>query len=207
MADPVPGNRSGRRKGGRGHGDSGTRTAILDAARRQFTKGGYAGTSLRAIAAEAGVTSPLIVHFFGSKANLLLEAMQWPFDPAVVLPQVIGGSRREIGMRMSRLFAATWDGQPTESVLLNLLRSAAGDERSASLLKEFLVNELFVPIIKTLGVSDGEMRACLVASHLLGTVMVRHILEIEPLASTSSDQVVALTAPILQRLLTGKLEI
>jgi AcrR family transcriptional regulator len=207
MAKPTSTRRPGRRKGGQGHGDSGTRAAILDAARRQFTEAGYIETSLRAIASEAGVTPPLIVHFFGSKANLLVEAVHWPFDPAVVLPQVIAGDRRRVGERMSRLFAETWDAQPERSPLIELLRSAAGDEKSAALLREFLVNELFEPVIDALGVADGELRACLMASYLLGTVLVRHILKIEPLAGASSERVIALTAPTLQRLLTGKLPV
>ena len=197
--------RTGRRKGGRGHGDSGTRAAILQAARRQFTEVGYAEASLRAIAAEAGVTPPLIMHFFGSKANLFVEAVQWPFDPATVLPQVIGGDRRGVGERMARLFAETWDDHPEGGTLIELLRSAATDPKSAALLREFLVNELFAPIIKTLGQSDGDLRACLMASHLLGAVLVRHILQIEPLASVSTDEVIVLMAPTIQRLLTGKL--
>ncbi len=198
-------NRSGRRRGGRGHGDSGTRAAILEAARRQFAESGYADTSLRAIATEAGVTPPLIVHFFGSKANLLVEAVQWPFDPAVVLPQVLKGNRRGVGERVSRLFAETWDQQSKQSPLLGLLRSAASDPKSAALLREFLVTELFAPLVAALGQDQGELRACLMASHLLGIVLVRHVLAVEPLAGASSEQVIALIAPTLQRLLTGKL--
>jgi AcrR family transcriptional regulator len=197
--------RTGRRKGGRGHGDSGTRAAILEAARRQFTEVGYGAASLRAIAAEAGVTPPLIMHFFGSKANLLVEAVQWPFDPKSVLPQVIGGDRRGVGERMARLFAETWDDQPQGGTLIGLLRSAATDPKSAALLREFLVSELFAPVVKTLGQSNGDLRACLMASYLLGTVLVRHVLQIEPLASMSKDEVIALMAPTIQRLLTGKL--
>lgn len=47
-----------------------TRAAIIDAARRVFAVEGYRATSLRAIAAEVGITAPAISHHFGSKTAL-----------------------------------------------------------------------------------------------------------------------------------------
>ena len=72
---------------GRRPGETGTREAILVASRRLFAERGYEGATLRAIAAEAGVDAALVVHFFGSKAGLLVEAIQWPFDPADEAPR------------------------------------------------------------------------------------------------------------------------
>src|SRR3954463_5444216 len=48
-----------------------TRELILDAARRRFEASGYAGTSVGAVAAEAGVAPRTIYLAFESKANLL----------------------------------------------------------------------------------------------------------------------------------------
>lgn len=47
-----------------------TRAGIIDAARRVFAAEGYRATSLRAIAAEVGLTAPAISHHFGSKTAL-----------------------------------------------------------------------------------------------------------------------------------------
>ena len=55
------------RRSGRRPGPSGTREAILAAARRQFAARGYDRTSMRGVAAEAGVDQALVAHFFGSK--------------------------------------------------------------------------------------------------------------------------------------------
>ncbi|HEY6692923.1 MAG TPA: helix-turn-helix domain-containing protein, partial [Solirubrobacteraceae bacterium] len=71
---------------GRRPGETHTRVAILGAARKLFAERGYAGASMRAIAAEAGVDASLVVHFFGSKAGLLVEAIEWPFDPEDEIP-------------------------------------------------------------------------------------------------------------------------
>lgn len=55
---------------GRPEGVSGLREAILDSAETVFSQNGYSGTSLRAIAEAAGVTTALISYYFGSKGEL-----------------------------------------------------------------------------------------------------------------------------------------
>lgn len=47
-----------------------TRTALLDAAEACFAEHGFRGASTRSISARAGVTQPLLAHYFGSKDAL-----------------------------------------------------------------------------------------------------------------------------------------
>jgi AcrR family transcriptional regulator len=51
---------------------------MLDAASRLFAQRGYAGTTTREIAREAGIAEVLIFRHYGSKANLFRQAV---FDP------------------------------------------------------------------------------------------------------------------------------
>lgn len=63
-----------KRKGpGRPEGVSGVRDEIMDAAETQFADLGYAGTSLREVAAATRVTQALISYYFGSKYGLFEE--------------------------------------------------------------------------------------------------------------------------------------
>lgn len=63
-----------RRKGpGRPEGQTRLREDILDAAEIFFADTGYAGTSLRHVASEVGVTTALITYYFGSKEKLFRE--------------------------------------------------------------------------------------------------------------------------------------
>lgn len=195
----------GRRPGGQGRADSGTRAAILEAARTLFAEHGYVATSLRAIAAGAGVTPPLVIHFFGSKAGLFAEAVQWPFDPQEVIPRVAAGDPERLGERIAALFLSVWDDEQARGPILALLSAAGGDPKAAALLREFLGQELLGPITAGLGHPGSRLRANLVASQLVGAAMVRHVLRVEPLASLPADDVVALLAPTLQRYLTGDL--
>ena len=88
----VPPRRSGRRPG-----DSGTRTAILDAARESFGASGYAGTTIRGIARTAGVDPALVHRFFGSKESLFGASLALPFDPADLIPRILAGGPGGLG--------------------------------------------------------------------------------------------------------------
>ena len=54
----------------------GKRTAILEAAKRLFVQHGYEGTSMDAVAAEAGVSKLTVYSHFGDKDSLFREAAQ-----------------------------------------------------------------------------------------------------------------------------------
>jgi len=65
--------RAKQRKPGRPEGTSAIREEIMDAAESQFAALGYAGTTLREIAAATNVTQALISYYFGSKYGLFEE--------------------------------------------------------------------------------------------------------------------------------------
>ncbi len=60
-------------------------------------------------------------------------------------------------------------------------------------------------ILDELGVDDGAARASLVGSQVVGLVMARYIVAVEPLASMPADAVAAAIAPNLQRYLVEPL--
>ena len=68
---PIRSYRSSRREAGARR----TRRRILEAAGSAFVVGGYAGATIRAIAAEAGVSVPTVELLFGTKTRLLKAAI------------------------------------------------------------------------------------------------------------------------------------
>jgi AcrR family transcriptional regulator len=193
--------RTGRRRGATTSPD-----AILEAARRQFAETGYGLTSIRGIAAEAGVDASLIVHFFGSKEQLFRAAVTWPFDPAELTPRLLGPGVAGLGDRVARTFLTFWDDPETSPRLLALLRSAMTSERSARLVREFVVTQLFPHLSEVVQGPDRELRIELATGHLLGIAMLRRVLRVEPLASASVEQLVARVGPILDRYLDLSIE-
>jgi AcrR family transcriptional regulator len=191
---------------GRRPGETGTREAILEASRRLFAERGYEGASLRAIAAEAGVDASLAVHFFKSKAGLLVEAIQWPFDPADEIPRLLADGPEHVGANLTRLLVETWDREGDRHAIITLLRSATIEPRAAELLRTFIQLRLFGPLLERLGSDRPDIRGELCASQMIGLGMARYVLRFEPLASVDGSQIVAWAGPTVQRYLTGPLD-
>lgn len=192
-----------KRPTGRRAGDSGTRDAILDAARDLFAERGYEGASIRAIAADAGVDPALIRHFFGDKDTLFATTVA----DRTVIPQRLAGSLAgdpsSAGRRVADTYLRLWEDPETRLVLMALVRSATTSDRAASMLFEILGSRAreqpgFEPP------DDDRMRQVgLVASHLLGVAVARYILKLPPLTSIDRDALVDELAPTIQRYLDG----
>jgi AcrR family transcriptional regulator len=191
---------------GRRPGTSSTREAILLAARRQFAEQGYAGATMRSIAAEAGVDASLVVHFFANKPSLLAAAVEWPFDPEEAIPALLADGRRNVGRNLVALVVRTWDEEGTRHPVLTLLRAAMTEPQAAEMMREFLSRKLFSPLLAELGSDHPELRTDLAVSQLVGLAVARYVLRLEPLASFEADALVAIVAPTLQRYLTGKID-
>jgi len=190
---------------GRRPGGSDTRTAILAAARASFASHGFAGTTIRAVAATAGVDPALVHHYFGSKDDLFVAALELPVDPRVALAPAIAGGLDGAAERMLRVFLSVWDDPELRLPLLGLVRGMF-DSEGRGLLRDGFLPAVIQPIGAALGVDDPARRMPLVASQVLGLIMIRYVLEVEPLASMPVDEVVAIYAPTLQRYLSGDLD-
>jgi AcrR family transcriptional regulator len=188
---------------GRRPGVSGTREAILDAARRAFAEQGYQQATIRGVAELAGVDPALVHHYFGTKQDLFVAAVEFPINPVERLTAVLAEDRERVGERMIGVFLSVWDHAANASPLLALVRSAVGDEHAAAMLREFITEEVLGQIARQLGSPDARFRATLVGSQLVGLMMARYIIKVEPLASAPAGQVAAAVGPTLQRYLTG----
>lgn len=191
---------------GRRPGQSGTREAILTAARQSFTASGYDRASIRDIARRAGVDPALVHHYFGTKQELFTAAVELPLDLAAVLSTIVQGERERVGERIVALLLSVWDNRVDRSPLIALVRSAVTSEDAARMLREFLVSVLFVRLAEALDAPDAQLRASLAASQIMGLLIARYIVRVEPIASAPAAVVVAAVGPTLQRYLTGDLQ-
>ncbi|MDJ0414273.1 TetR family transcriptional regulator [Rhodococcus opacus] len=197
----AAGARSGRRPG-----TSDTRDQILSAAREEFARAGYDAATVRAVAASAGVDTALVHYYFGTKEKLFLAVMDARFDPRQYVDSVLQGPRDRIAERLLRTALDLWDS-PAGTAAVAVLRSSMAHDRSAALLREFLLKRALQPIAESME-PDPELarwRANLVATQLMGLASMRYLLAIEPLASASHERIIDMIAPNLQRYLTGDL--
>lgn len=183
-------------RAGRRPGPTQTRDAILTAARTHFAANGYVGTTVRAVAAEAGVNPALIHHYFHTKDQLFLAALALPIDPAATIIELLAsGPRSELPERLVRFYVTAWRDPTTGQALQAVLRRAVSDEPSAALLRNLLETVLLPRVSVALGVPKLQVATAM--SQLVGLVLGATILRVEPLASASEDELVALVAPAI----------
>ncbi len=187
---------------GRPRGKTDTRNVILAAARHTFAEAGYDKTSVREVAAAAGVDPAMIRHYFGSKAELFRATMGWPFEPEQIADRILGGERDGIGERLTRVFFEAWEYPDSQAPLLAILRGAATHDESANLVRQFIQGQVYQHIAAGVGGHDAQLRIDLAMAQLLGIAYLRHVLRVEPIASTPVDELVRSVAPAITRHLT-----
>jgi len=197
-AKPAPAAHTGRRPG-----PSDTRERILDEARRLFAERGFEGATIRGIAGGAGVDPALVHHYYGTKDGLLEAALAPPIDTHARIPPIIGGDLAHVGERATRSFLDLWEDGQTRPVYLAIVRCAVSNTHAAAVMRDVLGRQVLGPLVHALGVSDGRLRANLVASQFIGLAMARYLTRLEPLASCDLETVVAAVAPTIQRYLVG----
>jgi AcrR family transcriptional regulator len=191
-----------RARSGRRPGASGTREAILLAARARFAEVGYDRATIRAIATRAGVDPALVMHFFGSKQQLFLAAIELTIQPREAIPAMLEDGLDGLGERLARFYLQMWEQPETRDGLAGIMRSAFSHEDAAALLRAFLGREVLGRLALSLEGEDVELRVGLAGSHLVGIAIARYVVKVEPLASADPETVVAAVGPTIQRYLT-----
>jgi AcrR family transcriptional regulator len=180
-----------------------TRQRLLDVAGRHFAEHGYDGTSVRAVATEAGVAANLITRYFGGKAGLFAAATKIDLQARALLP----GPPQALGDRIARGVVQRWESADTADPLLMMLRSAGTSPSAAEALAKFFATQASAPLAEhltaTLGctVHDAADRASAVGALILGVVTSRYIMRTGPLADADRASLTAWLGDRLQRLL------
>lgn len=194
---------------GRPTDDGDRRADILAAARREFADRGFDRASVRGIARVAGVDPALVHHYFGSKQDVFVAAVEFPIDARRAVQEVFSGPPDAIGERLVRFFLGVWEHAVQRDPVLALLRSAMGQESAATMMREFVTAALFVPGAAELPVPQEEarLRAELAVSQLVGVAMLRYVIRVEPLASVPVEGLVRRLAPVVQAHFDGVQEL
>jgi AcrR family transcriptional regulator len=182
---------------GRRAGAPDTREAILAVARRQFATRGYDATSLRLIAAQAEVDPALVIHYFGTKDNLFIAATGLPAGLPDAIASLAGIPVTDFPAALVRVYLELVDSDDSRNAILALVRSAVSHERAAAMLREFLTAQLLPVIARLTQREDALLRASLVAAQLIGIAVLRHVIQVEPLARATPDDIAALAAPAI----------
>ena len=179
-----------------------TRTAILAAARRRFGDDGYERTTVRAVAADAGVDPSMVMRYFESKDGLFNAAIAVDLQ----LPDLRGVPPEEIPARLARHFVDRWEGDLADEAIMILLRSAVTNPTAAERLRSVFSTQVTGAVRALTGDAPGSpTRAGLLSTQLLGLALCRYILRLPPVVALSPAQVVEALTPILREILLGLL--
>ncbi len=190
-----------RARRGRKPGPGSTRQAVLDAARARFARDGFAGTTIRRIAADAGVDASQVMQFFRSKDDLFAAVMAVPASALERFETAFEGPDEHLGERVVRAYLRAWEGSAEESEpLMAMLRGAVGNENACVQLREFIQSRL---LYGAGGGGDAMLRAGLAAAMLVGIVTSRRIIGVPVIAAADTEQIVATVGPAIQQVLTG----
>jgi AcrR family transcriptional regulator len=194
------------RRRGRRQGEPVSRDVVLAAAKRRFATEGYEKTTLRAIAQDAHVDPSMVLYLFGSKEELFRESLRLIIDPDVLVAALKGGPDEDpnIGIRMVSTYLGIWEAPDTASSMRAMLQSATSNSDAHEAFRGFMQSYVLTSVSAVLGGGEqARLRAMLAASQLVGTALLRYVMQVPPLATLSVDEVVRLIAPTVTRYLTA----
>ncbi|MEU9361746.1 TetR family transcriptional regulator [Streptomyces sp. NPDC051840] len=170
------------------------RDAILLAARRAFTQRPYADVTIRAIAADAGVSAALVVKHFGRKEELFNAVAD--FGPAA--DELFDAPLDELGRHMVLTVVRVRRAQRGDPLLRVVFSLGNQDERS--LLRERFREQVTTRLTGRLPGRDRALRAELIAGHLLGLGATLSLHREGASSRATAEHLADLYAPALQRL-------
>jgi AcrR family transcriptional regulator len=188
---------------GRRPGPTSTRASILAAAAECFAADGFDATSMRHVAAAAGVDPALVRRFFGSKEQLFSEVAAALIVPERAVAAVAGGTPEAAGERLVRYFLSLLGDVSQPGPFFGLIRSAVTSEHAAGLLRRLLAEQVLGELAASFRSETAELGAALAASQLVGLAVARYAVRLDALATASTDDLVRWVAPVIQSYLTG----
>jgi AcrR family transcriptional regulator len=178
----------------------GTRRTILHAAREIFATRGYEHTTIRAVAAQAGIDASMVMRYFGSKAGLFTAAATMNLEAPDLRP--VPPDQR--GEALVRHFVSRWEGNLSDDSLAFLMRTAVTDPGVAEQMQATF-NAVLLEPVTDLGGPSAASRSALIVTQLLGLALCRYILRLEPLASLPLSELEPPLARTIQSYLTQPL--
>lgn len=127
----------------------------------------------------------------------------------------LSGPREQLAESLLRSALARWEDPEVRPKLLATLAAATASKEGAEHLRDFLYSQLFAQVgialqdrpmdieqvARTLGVPAININAA--AAQVWGVVLYRYVLGMEPMASASPEELIALLSPTIQRYLLG----
>ncbi|MFW0792277.1 TetR family transcriptional regulator [Gordonia sp. CPCC 205515] len=194
---------------GRPRLDSGrpeARTAILTSARELFAERGFERTTMRAIAARAGVDPALIHHYFGNKDALTVEALRPEVDPTAIFHDLTADTPH-LGTEFVTRVLTVWENDvPQRERAIALLRIAVTHDQVAERMRDFFFGLATLALGEVAAEENRELRIAMIAGHVLGILMMRYVLRQPDIAGAGVAELATRMGPAVDHYLTGSVD-
>jgi AcrR family transcriptional regulator len=179
-----------RRTGGR---SSRVRTAAISAALAELAENGYAGLSLERIARRAGVNKTSLYRRWGTREQLVLEAMLERAGEHVSVPDT--GSLRDDLLALAGSAAANASTPEVAAMARAVAAESPRDGRLAAASKRFWAERLALDgVIVERAIERGEVRRGIEPSEVIeaviGPIHLRLLLTHEPVDAGFIERIV-----------------
>lgn len=177
-----------------------TEERILAEARALFAERGFDRTTIRAVAAEAGVDPALVMQHFGSKQELFRRAALTAYDAVGTGDDGAPGDPDRLLDLLVTMTGVKLAELPETS--LPLLRSMLTHQESADHLRAAQAEHV-ERIAAALPGEDAELRAAMVVALILGVSVERHLIGLPGLHDADPERIAAVMRDCFAALIRG----
>ncbi len=174
-----------------------TETAILDAARELFAETGFERTTIRAVAALAGIDPALVMQYYGNKERLFAEASRWRGEDSRIMAAALAELPKAALQDLFGHFEDPQDGEAAKALMRNCLTHPS----AAEAMRDEVMCDRAAAVAAKLDGPDAELRAALFGACMMGIGMARYLIELPHVASASTEDLERLLGPALSALL------
>ena len=136
----------------------------------------------------------------------------WPDSPWLIEPvdqndpigdDVVAELRGDFSERLLRRFLRLCENPRTRERVLTMVKGAVSTDGGGARMYGRINRLVLHPLARTAGVHASATKWELVTSQLVGLAMMRYVLEVEPIASTDTEDLIAQFAPAVRAVLQG----
>lgn len=173
--------------------------AILTAATSLFAERGYERTTIRAIAAAAGVDPALVMQHYGSKDRLFAAVAARSADTR---PMEYVGVEDLAEATLEHVFSGYEDPQRRANAVA-LLRSCLTNQAASEIVRKEVMGSTQSAVADTIGGGDADLRAAVLNACTLGLTVSRYLLRIPALAEADPDDIRDVLVPALRAIVSS----
>lgn len=161
----------------------------MTSARELFGDRGFERTTIRAVAADAGVDPALVIQYFGSKQDLFSAAVRAAPDPGFA-----GEPDELVGFLLDTLSLKL---RENDQAPLAMLRSMLTHPEASEHARE-IVDRQGAQIARAIPGPDAPLQAALVTSTMLGLRIGRELLQLAEISTADPEEIARLMRPCLE---------